>query len=464
MDRAPIKSKDVAVEERLLSGHVELIREVFMYAQRFVGKKFVIMISSSVIEDPRFPTLVRDLGILHRSGIQILLVPGAGKRIDEVLAAYGCDSRMENGIRVSTEDQMPFIKMAAFDVANMLMTQLSTLGLDSVIGSWVRARSLGVVNGVDFQFTGLVHKVDVRLIDKVLEDGMIPILPCIGWSQTGTPYNISSLELATFLAESLQAEKLFFITDSTQYSSENYKLPTDGVSIHETQIVRFSVPAVREFLQMNRKPKNTTEYYLLELAARAASRNVSRVHIVNGKVEGVILKEIFSSVGSGTMIHSDPYDSIRDMRMDDIPAVLDIMEPNVEAGVLVRRDQTDLQSLAGDFVVFVTDGAIRGCGALHLYDDGSAEVAGIAVDPNYSAAGIGQKVVEYLIEKAKRLQLRRVFLLTTRTADWFEALGFRRAAVKDLPAAKREKYDAQRNSRVLTLDLVGEDEQGANKT
>jgi len=439
------------VDEHILQGQVELIREVFMYAQRFAGKRFVIMISSGVIEDPRFPSLVRDLAILHKSGIQILLVPGAGKRIDDVLGAYGYTSQIVGGIRISPEEHMPFIKMAAFDVANKLMTQLSSLTVDSVIGSWVRARGLGVVNGVDFLETGLVSRVDGRLLAKVLEDGMVPILPCIGWSSTGNPYNISSQELATYLAETLEAEKLFFLTDSVQLLEDEWKLPKEGTVVHEGQIIRLSVPAAKGFLSLNSDRSEDLKYGFVKLAARAAAQGVERVHIINGRIEGVILKEIFSSLGFGAMVHSDPFESIRDMGPEDIPSVLDIMEPNIQSGLLLRRDQQDLERLHPEFVVFESDGAIHGCGALHRYRDGSAEIAAIAVDPHYEALGLGQKIVGYLIGKARRLAIPKVLVLTTRAGDWFETLGFVKATPDDLPEERRASYNPQRNSRVFLL-------------
>ncbi|WP_052078628.1 amino-acid N-acetyltransferase [Spirochaeta lutea] len=441
------------MEESILQGQVDLIREVFMYAQRFFDKRFVIMISSAIIDDPRFPSLVRDLGILHKSGIQILLVPGAGRHIDDVLEAYGHESRRHLGVRISAREDMPFIKMAAFDVANKLMTQLSSLHVDSVIGSWVRARSIGVVDGVDYQETGAVSKIDVRLLEKVLEDGMVPILPCIGWSATGNPYNISSLELATYLAEQLKAEKLFFLTDSVELSADRYRLPEEGVVTNAGNITRLSVPAAREFLELNTQLTETLDYLFIDLAARAASNGVERVHIINGSIEGVILKEIFSTMGFGTMVHSDPFESIRDMQADDIPGVLDIMEPNIQKGILVRRDQQELERLHQDFVVYITDGSVRGCGALHRYEDNSAEIAGIAVDPGFSTKGIGQKIVSYLIGKARRLGLERVFVLTTKTSDWFENLGFIQAGPADLPESKQKKYDPNRRSRVFVYPL-----------
>lgn len=449
MDSARIKS------------HVELIREVFVYANRFKGKRFVIQVGSSVVEDPRFPMLVRDLAILHKSGIQIILVPGAGRRIDEVLGRYDIPTQRVKGIRISGDEAMPLIKMAAFDVANMVMTQCATQQVDAVIGNWVKARSIGVRDGVDYQNAGTVAKINRAMLDRVLEDGIVPILPCIGWSGNGTPYNISSLELATHIAEELQAEKLFFIADGLELTAEGYEVPGEGVVVREGIVTRLSAVAADRFVEANaRKIMESGQSWtseglaveLLRLAAEAARAGVGRIHLMNGQLEGVILMEIFSTLGQGTMVHADPFDSIRPMHSADIAEVLSIMEPNVRKGILIQRDERDLQRLYKDFVVYETDGTIRGCGALHMYGD-TAEIAAIAVDPSFSHLGLGQKIISYLVETARKKGLPRVFLLTTQTGDYFESLGFVKAQPTDLPPGKREHYNASRNSRVYMLSL-----------
>lgn len=436
------------MDEELLQSQVELIREVFLYSNRFDGKCFVIQIGSNIVTDPRFPTLVRDLAILQKSGIRLALVPGAGKRIDEVLKSYEVESRRVNGIRISPPEDMGLIKMAAFDIANMVMTQLSSQNVDAVIGNWVSARSVGVRNGIDYQDTGVVSKVNVPLLEKVMAEGLVPILPCIGWSNSGTPYNLSSLELASHLAIQLQAEKLFFVSDGVVLEPEYFKLPTEGLVIRDGFINRFTTAAAEQFLQFNPQGADQFRFELLKQAATAAKAGVERVHLINGRVEGVILKEIFSAVGQGTMVHTDPFERIRPMRVDDIAGVLHLMEPNIQNGILVSRTEDDLLELLPEFFVYEDDGTIRGCGALHPYHEGMAEIAGIAVDPNFSHLGIGQKLVRFLVDKARQLRLHEVFLLTTQTGDFFESNGFRKASIGELPPEKREKYNSQRKSRV----------------
>ena len=168
-----------------------------------------------------------------------------------------------------------------------------------------------------------------------------------------------------------------------------------------------------------------------------------------------MLKEIFSSRGSGTMIYADQYENVRAMRPEDIPEVLRIMRPFVLKEILVPRDKETLEEQRGDFVVYEVDGIIHACGALHRSAElaDRAEVAAVAVDETYVGMGIGKRIVSFLIERARQTGLRQLYALTTQTADWFLQFGFREGGVDDLPPAKRRYYNRSRNSRVLLLDL-----------
>jgi amino-acid N-acetyltransferase len=431
----------------------ELIREVFVYAHRFMKSVFVFRIGARLMDNPAFTGLVSDLALLHENGIKIVLVPSGGARIDELLAIYGIETQRVDGLRISTPEAMPLIEMAAFDTATRLMNQLARNKVEAVVGNWVRARSYGVRGGVDFQATGVVDKVNVDLIERSLEDDFVPILPCIGWSAIGEPYNISSIELATELAIGLKARKLFFLTEGELFASDGISLPKDGVASRGDSVSRLTVSAAERTLADNPEVLGRAEGDMLAHSITACRSGVERVHFLDGGQEGVVLKEVFSTLGSGTMVHADPFENIRPMKEEDIPDVLRIMEPLIQQGNLVRRTEEDLQRRRADYAVFETDGTLRGCGALHRYGPTQAEVAALAVDGGYKHLGIGQRLVGYLIEEARRQGLGTVFALTTRTSDWFLSLGFSAATIDDLPEERRKTYDAGRNSRVYAIKL-----------
>ncbi len=433
---------------------VDLIREVFYYQSRFDGKTIVLKIDYPILNAPHFPQLLKDLAMLRATGIEIILVPGAREWIDAVLKEYDTESEYVNGVRVATEDSIPFIRMAAFDVANRLMTLLTAFQANAVIGNFTRARGIGIVDGVDFQNSGKVEKILVEPLQQILDQGMIPIFPCIGWNAAGKPYNLASDEIALAVAEALKAEKLFFVTDSDGFMDSRFELPSGLVKNSDGRVARLSLEEAQEVLTLN-SGKDDPDLKYLALALKACKNGTERAHVVDGRLEGAILREMFSNLGVGTMVYGNDYESIRPMRAEDIGDVLRLMRPLMEEGVLIRRSQNDLMTKIADYAVYEIDGVVHACGALHEWGENQAEIAAIATNPVYQHLSMGRKILLFLVEKAAKLGLKRVFVLTTRTLDWFEQLGFIAADVESLPAKKRAVYDHQRKSKVFALDLAG---------
>ncbi|MDR1932733.1 MAG: amino-acid N-acetyltransferase [Spirochaetales bacterium] len=441
---------DKIQESEAPPAQVETIREVFQYLHRFAGKTFVIKIDYKIIEDPHFSILMADIARLHEVGVRVVLIPGAKERIDDILAVYRIEDRIIGGVRATSNEAIPFIKMAAFDVANRLMTCLSGSEINAVIGNWVRARGIGLVDGVDYQSAGLVERILTKEICNLTDDGFVPILPCIGWSPAGRPYNIASGELAVVTASRLGAEKLFFITADDGIFARDYAVP-DGIPVAPTgRISNFSLTDLEVFFAANPgRPRPD----LLEYARRACEAGVERVHILDGRKDGVLLKEIFSNLGSGTMVYSNRYSGIRPMRQNDISDVLRVMKPFVDQGILVSRTEETLAETFRDYIVFEVDGAIHASAALHRFPESLGEIAAIAVDENYSHLSVGPRLVDYLCELARKSGLTKVFVLTTRTTDWFLSLGFEEGDLSSLPEKKRSSYNLARKSRILVKSL-----------
>ena len=386
----------------------------------------VFKIDSQVIEHTLFPSLVKDLALLSQTGFRVVIIPGESEPLGEV---------------------------SAFRSAARFMTSLSGSRVDAVIGNFVRARGLGIVDGVDMKNAGKVDKIYIDSISKVMDLGVIPILPCMGWSPSGKPYNVPSCEIALKAAANLKAVKLFIISLSGGIKKNNLDIPEEILTGKDSRIIRLNQNEASKILESNSQSMDVKTLEDLSLAVKASLAGVERVHIINGAEEGAIIKELFSNLGAGTMIYADEYESIRSIRTNDIPVILRIMEPLMQSGVLLRRTQDDIQNNKEDFSVFVIDGQIHACGSLHVWDGEQGEIAAIASDPSYSDMGLGRRIVSYLIEKARKQGLKRVFALTTRTHDWFELLGFHKAEVESLPEKKQQLYDQKRKSMVFALDL-----------
>jgi amino-acid N-acetyltransferase len=284
---------------------------------------------------------------------------------------------------------------------------------------------------------------------------MAPILPCIGWSPVGKPYNVSSDEIALSVAAALGAIKLFIVSMDEGFRAGGITLPEGVETDGEGRIVRLSPQEADAALKANPDKARTKAMRALSLGLKATRAGVERAHIVDGREEGAILKELFSNMGAGTMIYTDEYEAIRPLRNSDIPDILRLMEPLMEKGVLVRRTPYLIQEKKDDFVVVKIDGAARACAALHDWGEKQAEIAALATDPAFSAMGLGRRLVKYLVEKAAKRGFARVFVLTTTTHDWFETLGFKEAPVDSLPPRKRAVYDEQRKSKVFAVNIGG---------
>ena len=447
------------------SSQVDLIREVFHYQSRFEGSTMVFKIEYPVTEDPNFPGLVKDLALLAKTGFRVVIVPGAKENIDVVLKQHDIDTSYTPAnnfpVRITTNQSISYVEMAAFNTAGRYMTFLSGSRVDAIIGNFVRARGLGVINGIDTEHTGIVDKIYTESLTRVLNLGMVPILPCIGWNPSGKPYNVPSDEIALAVSKALNTNKLFIVHAQEEAGENNLNIPDYLEKRPNGRVKRLTPAQLQSLIDANSSPLKIREHeakseqYIrnFKLALRASKAGVHRVHIVDGREEGSVLKELFSNLGVGTMIYADEYDSVRTLHSRDLPDILRLMEPLMQNGILIRRNLDQIQEKRNDYSVLEIDGSIRACGALHEWGESQGEIAAVATDPNYTDLGLGRKIVGFLIEKAKKIQLSRVFVLTTQSQDWFESLGFKEASVESLPEKKRITYDQNRKSKIFALEL-----------
>lgn len=432
------------------SKKAENVRDVIRYIQKFKNALLVIYLDDKTISSPLFSSHIRDIAMLHQAGLHVLIIPGARRRIDEVLRNAKIEWTYNENIRVTTPDAMPLIKMAAFDVSNTVMTSLAANNITAVIGNWVRARGKGVLNGFDFGTAGEIDKLETDAIRTVLNDGFIPIFPCIGWNSAGHPYNISSMLLAKQVAMNLKADKLFFMMFDEEINAEKYAIPEDFSLSENGNIPAMNLDEVDRFLELNITAKGDIKN-LLKASQEACKAGVTRVHIVNGNMDGVLPCEIFSGLGSGTMIYTAGYGKVRQMEQTDIPSVLSIMRPFIESGKLLFRSEEQIAAALADYIVYELDGGVHACASLHFYPDGQAEIAAVAVEENYAHMGIGPKLIDALIEQAGEGGAVSIFIMTTQTADWFEKLGFEEDTLESIPEERRKIWDSRRASKVYRL-------------
>jgi amino-acid N-acetyltransferase len=187
---------------------------------------------------------------------------------------------------------------------------------------------------------------------------------------------------------------------------------------------------------------------------RACEQGVKRSHLISRKVDGGLLIELFTHHGIGTMIVPEIPETIRPAGREDIPGILQILEPLEQQGILVRRTSEELERDIDHFFVIEADGNILGSAAIYPFPEGAtAELAALAVNPFYRDGGRGERLLAFAESKAKSMGMKTLFVLSTQTTHWFLERGFTEADVSTLPERRRSSYNPDRRSKVFIKEL-----------
>lgn len=425
---------------------ISWFRHTSPYINQHRKKRMVLALSGEAIESQNFINIVHDVALLNSLGIRIVLVLGARPQIDEGLTRRGIESQFCDHMRVTSADALPVVLEAYGRVRSEVEARLSTSLVNSpmhgaslrvVSGNFVTAKPIGVINGVDFGWTGQVRRIDVGGILEHADSGDIVIQTAQGCAVTGEIFNLSYEDLAVQIAQSMNADKLIFFS--------GFKELTESDAQNFTK--QFSVAAASALAS----EKTGAVSRILGLAASSCLRGVKRAHILSHEVDGMLLEELFTRDGAGIMVTNEQYDEFRPAELEDLNGILDLIQPLEEQGVLIRRSRELLETELDAFIVNVRDNAIIACAALYYYDDRSAELACFAVNPDYRREGRGDKLLEAVQEKALSNGIEQLFVLTTQTEHWFLERGFLMSKVSELPDKKI--YDSTRNAKVLKKKL-----------
>ncbi len=310
-------------------------------------------------------------------------------------------------------------------------------------GNFVTAKPIGILDGVDLQHTGEVRKIDVAAIRDRLNFGELVLLSPLGYSATGEIFNVALENVAESVAVALGAEKLIFMMDRP------------GATNARGHLLRELTPMqARKLLARKDSTLDGDARFYLPCAVRACEQGVKRAHLISRHADGALLQELFTHQGVGTMIAPDPVEKLRDAKINDIGGILRLIEPLEADGTLVKRGRDLLEMEVGRFSVLDHDGMIIGCAALYPFnEERSAELACLVVHPEFRGRDAGDRLLEAMEQRARRQHLKKLFVLTTRAEHWFVEHGFAEVDVDELPAQKREMYNYQRRSVVLTKRL-----------
>jgi amino-acid N-acetyltransferase len=421
-------------------------RAVAPYFHAFRGKTFVIAFGGEIFAQRNFVELAHDINLLHSAGIRVVLAHGSRPQIEALLKRRNVRSRYAKGLRITDPVALECVKEAV-GLLRVEIDALLSLGLpnspmagaaiNTVSGNFLTAQPIGVHDGIDFQYTGSVRKVDAQAISGCLDGGNIAVVSPVGYSPTGEVFNLAMEDAAVAVATALHAEKLVFFSDAPVEDTEGELLP------------ELTAQEAAELLARSNRLRADTRLYLAH-AVEAVRAGVQRAHVISGKVPGALLIELFTHEGSGTMITSDKVVKLRPAAIDDAGGILKLIEPLEEDGTLVRRGRELLEREIARFSVIEHDGVIIGCAALYPFVGARAgELACLAVRPDYRDAGYGERLLKHIEVQARARKLKKLFVLTTRATHWFIERGFAETTVDALPKEKKELYNYQRNSKIL---------------
>jgi len=429
---------------------VRWFREVAPYVHAFRGKTFVVAFGGELVQAGALNALVQDLSLLSALGIKLVLVHGSRPQVNEQLRLKGYAQQFDRGLQPTDAAALECAKEAAGEIRldieaafsqGLPNTPMSHAQIRVISGNFVTAKPAGVINGVDYRHTGHVHKIDVEGLKFAIEKGAILLLSPLGFSPTGEAFNLAMEELATSVAVALRAEKLIFLSDAPGVRDADGKV--------DTELTRAEADAL---LAGDNLDPDTA--FFLRYASRAVKLGVARAHLVPFTLDGSVLLEIFTHDGVGTMVVEDTLDDLRPATLDDVGAILKLIEPLEADGTLVPRGRSVVERDVENFTVLEHDGVIYGCAALHLFpEEKMAEMACLIVHPEWQGTGEGETLLRHIEMRARAAGAKKLFVLTTRTSHWFIKRGFAAGSVSDLPRAKQATYNRSRNSLVFIKRL-----------
>ncbi len=420
------------------------LRGILQYIPQFREKTFILAIDGAIVTDENFATLLLDVAVLRSLNIRVVLVHGASAQIKSLADEQKISASDFDGAGITDAATLKLALNAANRLTHEILEGLSANDLRAASTNVIIAHPMGIIGGVDHQFTGKVERVDTALLQTLLAQDVVPVIPPLGFDGDGRTYRVNSDGVAVAIADALKAIKLIFITSQ------------DGL-IYNGQLIRQMLVAELEKLLQTHSGNFMPELLSkAQHAAAACKSGVPRVHVINGRVDEGLLAEVFSNDGIGTLIYANEYQQIRPAKKKDIRAIQILTKQAVESDELVKRTRAVIEKSLGDYFIFEIDKNPVACVALHVYpEQNKGELACLYVNPLHENQGIGRKLIQFVENKAKELNLAELLTLSTQAFTYFQSKGgFGEGTPDDLPPARREKYEQSgRNSKVLVKKL-----------
>ena len=421
------------------------LRGILKYVPRFQGQIFVLAIDGSIVADENFSNLLVDVAVLRSLGIKVVLVHGIGQQIVELSTSRQITISNADGTAVTDAATLDLAIRASSRVSHLILEGLTQNTLKCAITNAVRALPVGIIKGVDQQFTGKVDRIDKEFISHLINADIIPIIQPIGYGPDGRSLRINSDLLAAEVAEALKASKIIYLT------------PHAGLEINGEVKRDIAVDTLRALMKDHPEQINDQSRSKALYAIRAIETGVPRIHIVDGRTFDGLINEIFSSEGVGSLIYANDYQQIRKATKRDVRFLYNLTRHGVKREELLHRTQLAIEKNIDQFYVYEIDENIIACVTLYTYPDKPqlAEIGSLYVLPFYHNRGVGRKMVDFACMRAKEKGVTTIVALSTQSYSFFtSALGFEETEKTVLPEVRLKAYEESgRNPKVLIKQL-----------
>jgi len=422
------------------------LRGILKYVPRFQGQIFVIALDGAVVADENFSNLLIDIAVLRSLGIKLVLIHGISRQIEDLSATRNIPITDSRGTGVTDAATLDLAIRASARVSHLILEGLTQNGLKCAITNAVRAIPVGIIKGVDQQFTGKVDRVDKEFILHLINADIVPILSPIGCGPDGHTLRINSDLLAAEMAQVLNASKIIYLA------------PQPGMIINGELRREISVEALRDLLKDHPETISEETHSKAVYAVKAIETGISRIHLLDGRVFDGLLNEIFSNEGVGTLIYGNDYQQIRKATRRDVRLIYNLTRNAVKREELIYRTQQAIEKNIDQFYVFEIDENLIACVSLTTYFEKPelAEIGSLYVLPFYQNRGIGRKMVNYTCMVAKERGATMALALSTQSFSFFiSSCGFAEADKSVLPESRLKHYEESgRNSKILVKPLA----------
>ena len=420
------------------------LRGILQYIPRFRDQIFVISADGEVVSDVNFTNLLLDIAVLRSLNIRVVLTHGAGEQIRQLAREQNVTPSNLDGTGITDDATLELTMSAANRLTHDILEGLSASDQRAASANAIISHPMGIIEGVDQQHTGRIERVDVSMLKTLLADGIIPVIPPLGFDGEGNTFRLNSDATALAVSEAMGAIKLIYITT------------TDGLKI-DGRLIRQILSSDLEKALTDNINIEASEASKAHHAATACAKGVPRVHLINGRVAEGLLAEVFSNEGIGTLIYANEYQQIRPAAKKDAPNILKLTCEAMDSDELLRRTGKVIDEHISDYYIFEIDTNPVACVALREFPgESTAELMHLYVSPSHTNQGIGYKLTQFAIDQATERKLKRLITFTTQAFNYFKSkAGFDEGGLNDLPPERRKEYERNgRNSKILIKHLT----------